>query len=67
VASLRESSKIFYYVHFIEYAIFNKSKKDSFYFGAGERWIIVCKINCNEQFDFIKAIERLAVAILHNG
>jgi len=32
VASLRESHKIFYYVHFIEYAIFNKIKKVSFYF-----------------------------------
>ena len=38
--------KFFYVVHFIEYAIFNKSKKVSFYFGVGKRWIIVCKINC---------------------
>jgi hypothetical protein len=33
----RESSEIFYDVHFIEYAIFNKSKKVSFYFGVGKR------------------------------
>jgi len=46
VASLRESRKIFYNVHFIKYAIFNNSKKVSFYFGVGKRWIIVCKINC---------------------
>jgi hypothetical protein len=37
----RESRKIFYYVHFIEYAIFNKSKKVSFYFGVGKRLEIV--------------------------
>lgn len=28
---------------FIEYAIFNKSKKVSFYFGVGKRWIVIRK------------------------
>ena len=50
VASLREASKFFYYVHFIEYAIFNNSKKVSFHFGVGKRLIIVCTRKCVQHF-----------------
>jgi hypothetical protein len=46
MASLRESSKIFYYVYFIEYANFNNSKKVSFYFGGvGKRWRVIRKVS----------------------
>ena len=37
----RESRKIFYDVHFIEYAIYKHCKKVSFYFGVGKRLEIV--------------------------
>ena len=52
---------------FLVFSRFNKNLKGFAFFGVGKRLEIASKIKCYKHFDFMKAIERLAAAILHNG